>query len=78
VLLDDLLNAMKTVHNAQRTGISVSIEPTDEGVARLNQLLSQVRDANQANWKKLELAMCDAFGPQQIKLEGVSFRQPYC
>lgn len=72
VLLDDLLNAMKTVHNAQRTGISVSIEPTDEGVARLNQLLSQVRDANQANWKKLELAMCDAFGPQQIKLEGVS------
>ncbi len=41
VLLDDLLNAMKTVHNAQRTGISVSIEPTGEGVVRLNQLLSK-------------------------------------
>ena len=72
VLLDDLLNAMKSVHNAQRTGISVSIEPTKEGIARLNQLLSQVRDANQANWKRLEMAMCEAFGPQQIKLEGVS------
>nr|MCU0710827.1 DUF1598 domain-containing protein [Pirellula sp.] len=72
VLLDDLLSAMKTVHNARRTGISVSIEPTEAGVVRLNQLLSQVRDTNQTNWKKLEMAMCEAFGPQQIKLEGVS------
>lgn len=72
VLLDDLLNAMKSVHNAERTGISVSIEPTEQGVVRLNQLLSQVRDASQANWKRLEAAMCEAFGPQQIKLEGVS------
>lgn len=72
VLLDDLLNAMKTVHNARRTGISVSIEPTEEGVVRLNQLLSQVRDVNQTNLKKLEMAMKEAFGPQQIKLEGVS------
>jgi len=72
VYLDDLLNAMKTVGNARKTGISVSIEPTKEGSARLKQLLSQVRINNQSNWNSLEAAIRNAFGPQQVKLEGVS------
>ena len=32
VYLEDLLCALKTVHNARTTGISVSIEPTEQGV----------------------------------------------
>lgn len=73
VHLDDLLNAFKTVETARKTGISVSIEPTKEGSARLTQLLSQNRiNAAQVNWQSLEAAMRQAFGPQQVKLEGVS------
>ncbi|XZE43535.1 DUF1598 domain-containing protein [Pirellulaceae bacterium SH467] len=73
VHLDDLLNAFKTVESARQTGISVSIEPTKEGSARLTQLLSQNRiNASQVNWQSLEAAMRQAFGPQQVKLEGVA------
>ena len=73
VTLDDLLNAMRTVDSARKTGISVSIDPTEEGTVRLRKLLSQVKiTANQSNWQSLETAMRDAFGPQQVKLQGVS------
>lgn len=71
--LDDLLNALKTVEDARKTGISVSIEPTPEGSQRLKRLLSQVRlNGAQVNWASLEGAMREAFGPQQVLLNGVS------
>ena len=71
--LDDLLNALKSVEAARKTGISVSIEPTQEGSARLNHLLSQVKqNGNNVNWAALEPAMREAFGPQQVLLNGLA------
>jgi hypothetical protein len=72
VYLDDLLCALKTVHNARTTGISVSIEPTEEGVVKLERLLKQASLNAGVNPKSLEPAMVEAFGPQQIKLEGLA------
>jgi hypothetical protein len=72
VFLDDLLCAFNTVHVARKTGISVSIEPTAEGVRNLEQLLKQVRLNGNMNPKSLEPAMARAFGPQQIKLSGLA------
>jgi hypothetical protein len=71
VCLDDLLCAFQTVQNARKTGISVSIEPTEEGVRGLEQVLKQVKLNGNANPRAFEPAMTRAFGPQQIKLEGV-------
>lgn len=70
--LDDLLCAFKTVNNARTTGISVSIEPTEEGVVKLERLLKQVAQNPGVNPKSYEPAMVEAFGPQQIKLEGLA------
>lgn len=71
--MDDLLNALKSVEAARQTGISVSIEPTQEGSQRLNRLLSQVKlNGAQVNWASLESAMREAFGPQQVLLNGVT------
>ena len=70
VYLDDLLCAFKTVNNARTTGISVSIEPTEEGVVKLERLLKSINPGT--NPKALEPALVEAFGPQQIKLEGLS------
>ncbi len=69
--LDDLLCAFKTVQNARKTGISVSIEPTKEGVVKLENLLKTSGRSVSSNPKALEPAMVKAFGPQQIKLDGV-------
>ena len=69
--LDDLLCAFRTVLDARKTGISVSIEPTKEGVVRLNQLLKRSGPSVSLNPKALEPAMVAAFGPQQIKLDGL-------
>lgn len=70
--LDDLLCAFQTVFSARKTGISVSIEPTQEGSVKFEQLLkrfgSQMANSNP---KLLEPQMIAAFGPQQIKLDGV-------
>ena len=72
VYLDDLLCALKTVNKARASGISVSIEPTEEGVLNLERLLKQSRLNGNTNPKSLEPAMLQAFGPQQIKLEGLA------
>jgi hypothetical protein len=69
VLLEDLVGAFKYVSQARETGISVSIDPTEQGRRQLNQLLSNV-GAN-PNLKQLEAAMNEAFGPQQVTLTGV-------
>lgn len=69
--LDDLLVAMRTVRNAQQVGISVSIEPTAEGYRNLNTLLEQQKRNRTQPGPQLEAAMKNAFGPQQVKLNGV-------
>jgi hypothetical protein len=72
IYLEDLLGAFATVHRARTEGISVSIEPTPEGVRNLEQVLKQVRLNNIQNPKSFEPAMTQAFGPQQVKLTGLS------
>jgi len=69
--LDDLLCAFRTVQDARKSGISVSIEPTKEGVMKLEQLLKRYLQSVSNNPKVLEPAMVEAFGPQQIKLDGL-------
>ena len=71
--LDDLIVALRTVNNARQGGISCSINPTADGMQRLNELLERQRSVGltSQNRPQLERAMKQAFGPQQISLNGV-------
>jgi len=72
VRLDDLVTAFRSVETARNAGgIRCSIEPTDEGRRRLQNLLSRVKLRPGQNPTFLEAAMREAFGPQQILLSGV-------
>lgn len=71
VMLDDLITALRSVDAARRGGITCSIEPTAEGYQRLNALLRRVRLRPGSNPQAMEPAIREAFGPQQIKLNGV-------
>ena len=65
---EDFLVAMRSVENARRgQGVSVSIDPTAEGIKRYNKVTSQLRGFNASMQPKLEQAM----GPQTIRLTGV-------
>lgn len=69
--LDDLLVALRTTEASKKEGISVSIDPTSEGIQRLQNLLKNVSLAPGQNPKQMEPAMRDAFGPQTVELKGV-------
>lgn len=70
LLLDDLLVALRSVEEARQGGITVSIDPTQEGMSRLLKLLSRQRNVR-AMSPQLEASMKDAFGPQQVTVTGV-------
>jgi len=67
MLLDDLLVAMRTAKTAAQGGITCSINPTPEGLARMNQL--KVRAG--ADPATVASAREKALGMQQITLHGV-------
>lgn len=69
VNLDDLVTAFRYVSQARNGGVSVSIEPTEQGVRQFNQALRTYG----ANTPPAQLAsvLAKAFGPQQIKLSGI-------
>ena len=67
--LDDLLVALRSVDEARRGGITVSIDPTEEGTRRLNRLLSQAPRGGIT--PAFEAAIKNEFGPQQISITGV-------
>lgn len=70
--LDDLLVALRYVHAARTEGISCSIDPTEAGSRRLQQLLDQqAKYRGKRNIPVLESAMKKAFGPQQVTITGV-------
>ena len=69
--LDDLLVALRTVHEAREIGISCSIDPTPEGLQRLQAVLDRQRALRNVNPAQLEPVMKDAMGPQTISLTGV-------
>lgn len=70
--LDDLLVALRTVQVAREGGISCSINPTDEGIRNLNQVLDEARRNRNVAPAVLESRMKEAFGPQQVSLQGVA------
>jgi len=71
IQLDDLMVAMRSVESARQGGITCSIEPTDEGRRRLQQLLSKIKLTPGQNPVVYEEAMREAYGPQMIHLTGV-------
>ncbi|HZZ27103.1 MAG TPA: DUF1598 domain-containing protein [Pirellulales bacterium] len=68
--LDDLIVALRCADAARHGGVNVSIDPTPEGMQRLNTLLAQQPVVNN-NIEKIAGAMEEALGPQNISLHGV-------
>ena len=71
--LDDLLVALRTVKPARDVGISVSIDPTQEGYRNLSALVKELKKDVRVrqNPRIAEPNIKRAFGPQQIKIAGV-------
>ncbi len=69
--LEDLLVALSTVDDARQQPISVSIDPTPEGSARLQAMLRNVRTGIGFNPASIEPMMKQALGPQQVSLTTV-------
>lgn len=69
--LDDLIVAMRQLNTATPQSISISIDPTADGAARLQALQSQIRLAAGQSPQQYESAMREAFGPQKVSLNGV-------
>jgi hypothetical protein len=62
--LDDLLTALRSAMQASQAGITCSIDPTREGVARLNQLTASNPNADLKSFE-------EAMGNQQITVTGI-------
>ena len=69
IRLEDFLNALRSVENARvDRGISVSIDPTDEGIRSVKKLFSQIG----SNFSPQRAAQVEqAMGPQTISLTGI-------
>jgi len=65
--LEDLMVALRTVHEARQGGITVSIDPTEEGRVRYNELMRGVSRFTNETAAAIEKAM----GPQRITITGV-------
>ncbi len=70
IRLEDLLTAFRTVDAARNEPISVSIDPTEEGTLRLNQVLKSVN--TNVPPAVIDAKVREAFGPQQVKFTTVS------
>jgi hypothetical protein len=69
--LDDLLVALRYVHEARTDGISCSIDPTAEGNAALSRVLKQQRRRGPVIPRQLEPIIKQAFGPQMVTVSGI-------
>jgi hypothetical protein len=69
ILLDDLIVAMRTSESSRLEAISCSIDPTPQGMQRLQKLASRLRTVGdpQSTISRLE----DALGPQVVSVSGV-------
>jgi hypothetical protein len=65
--IDDLLMAFRTVHAARDEGISVSIDPTEEGLRNFQAFMQRQRTFNPA----VVAGLADALGPQKITFTGI-------
>ena len=68
--LEDLVVAMRAIDAARAGGIKCSIDPTAEGIARLQALLRTQKTIGQ-NPDATLVAMQNAVGPQQVTVGGV-------
>lgn len=72
MLLDDLVIAMRTARDAAQGGISVSIDPTAEGLQRLRQFTSHLRPLPPgSNPQPVVSAIEQNLGLQQISINNV-------
>ena len=69
MLLDDLLVALRTAKAAAQGGITCSIDPTREGLARMQQELPALQQTH--NVEMLSTGIEKALGMQQISVGGV-------
>ena len=69
LLLDDLMVALRTRSTSNETGISCSIDPTPEGIARLQQIVSQMQTIGNPRQTAREIE--EALGPQVVTVTGV-------
>ena len=71
--LDDLLVAFRTVKPARDEGITVSIDPTEEGYRNYAKLMQSLKRNPRVlrNPRIAEPQIKKAFGPQEIKITGV-------
>lgn len=67
---DDLLVALRSAEGAARTGISCSIDPTNEGVQRFRKVISRTREIG-PNPQRTIAQLADAMGPQTVRVTGV-------
>ena len=70
MLLDDLLVALRSIEGAQTTGISCSIDPTEQGLARSAALTRRLTNPGR-NIKPILDELEKAMGPQTITVKGV-------
>ena len=69
MLLDDLLTALRSAEGARQTGISCSIDPSNEGITRLRDLVKQLPTGGDI--RPIASAIVDTLGPQSISVTGV-------
>ncbi len=70
LLLDDLLVALRSTEALRQTGISCSIDPTPEGLARFQELFKNI-SRSPDDPEPLMAAVEQAMGPQIITIKGV-------
>lgn len=70
LMLDDLLVALRSADAAGKTGISCSIDPTQEGLNRLSQFLSQQTTIG-PNPNATISGIEESLGPQTVTIQGV-------
>ncbi len=71
LLLDDLKVVLRAIDGAQSTGISCSIDPTTEGLARIGELFSQPNRVENDDPSPFLEALEKNLGPQMIHVTGV-------
>ena len=69
MLLDDLLVALRSARDSAQGGISCSIDPTQAGLQRLQQLAESLKSIGDPD--TTTRAIEQALGPQQISVHGV-------
>lgn len=69
LLLEDLVVALRSIDAARMGGMRCSIDPTPEGIARLQEVLSSTK--RMPNPQKIFRSMEEALGPQQVTVGGV-------